>query len=71
MEEIKSVQDYIDLVELQKQKLGINNIQLSKLSQVNPSTINRILNGKTTPKLETVLKISRALNMTLKYDFLT
>lgn len=56
----------IDMLILQRQKQGLTQEELAKASNLTQSVIARLESKKTTPQLNTLLKITKALNCDLR-----
>lgn len=54
-------------IRLLRTKNRISQDKLSELAGINQQQISFIENGKACPKLETVIKIAEALNVTVNY----
>lgn len=54
-----------DNVRIQRTKLRMSQDKLSELTGINQQQISYIENGKACPKLETVIKLAEALNVTV------
>lgn len=53
-------------IEQEMIKQGLNQTNLSEITGLKPSNISRMLSGNQRPSLKTLLKITKALNKTLK-----
>ena len=65
MEIEKLKQNISDNIRIYRTKLRMSQDKLSELTGLNQQQISFIENGKSMPKLETVIKISEAFNVTV------
>ncbi len=59
------IKNISDNVRIQRTKQRMSQDKLSELTGINQQQISYIENGKACPKLETVIKIAEALNVTV------
>ena len=65
MDREKLIKNISDNVRLQRTKHRISQDKLSELTGINQQQISYIENGKACPKLETVIKIAEAMNISV------
>ncbi len=66
MEEIEEVSSIVSSIIRRRQELGISQRDLAKRCGIPQSSIARIETLKTTPKLNTLVKLMQALNLKLQ-----
>ena len=66
MEESEAESAIITAIIKQRNALGLSQRDLAQLCKLPQSSIARIESGKTTPRLDTILKIMKQLNLSLK-----
>lgn len=66
MEEIDELTAIVSAMIEKRNALGISQRELAQLCGLPPSSIARIESGKTTPKLDTLLKIMHPLGLKIK-----
>ena len=66
MEEIEEVSSLVSSIIRRRQELGISQRDLAKRCGIPQSSIARIETLKTTPKLNTLVKLMQALNLKLQ-----
>lgn len=66
MEAIEEIAAIVSSIINRRQELGVSQRALAKQCNIPQSSIARIETLKTTPKLDTLLKIMQALNLKLK-----
>lgn len=65
MEEIEEVASIVSSIIRRRQELGISQRDLAKRCGIPQSSVARIETLKTTPKLDTLIKLMQALNLKL------
>lgn len=66
MEEIEEVSNIVSSIIRRRQELGISQRTLAERCGIPQSSISRIETLKTTPKLDTLVKLMQALNLKLQ-----
>lgn len=66
MEEIEEISDIVSSIIRRRQKLGISQRALAERCSVPLSSVARIETFKTMPKLDTLIKLTRALDLKLQ-----
>ena len=66
MEEIKEVSDIVSSIIRRRRELGISQRALAEQCGIPQSSVARIETLKTTPKLDTLIKLMRALDLRLQ-----
>ena len=66
MEEIEEVSNIVSSIIRRRQELGISQRTLAERCGIPPSSIARIETLKTTPKLDTLVKLMQALDLKLQ-----
>lgn len=66
MEEIEEVTDIVSSIIRRRQELGISQRMLAERCGLPQSSVARIETLKTTPKLDTLVKLMQALNLKLQ-----
>lgn len=66
MEEIEEVSEIVSSIIRRRQELGISQRDLSARCGIPQSSVARIETLKTTPKLDTLIKLMQALNLKLQ-----
>ena len=66
MEEIEEVSDIVSSIIRRRQELGISQRTLAERCGIPQSSVARIKTLKTTPKLDTLVKLLQALNLKLQ-----
>lgn len=66
IEEIEEMSNIISSIINRRQELGVTQRELAKRCGIPQSSVARIETLKTTPKLDTLLKIMQALNLRFK-----
>lgn len=56
-----------DKIRLERGRCGLSMAGLAKAADIHLKTVERIENGKTVPRLQTLGRISKALNRELEY----
>jgi transcriptional regulator with XRE-family HTH domain len=65
LDEIDFVVDLLGTIAIQRQKLCLTQRQLAKKAGLKQSALARVLSGSVVPRIGTILKIARALNLKL------
>lgn len=71
IEEIENVRDIVSVMIRRRQELGMSQRVLAEKCGIPQSSIARIETFKTTPKLDTLVKLMQALNMKLQISAAT
>jgi probable addiction module antidote protein len=65
LDEMDFVVDLLGTIAIQRQKLGLTQRQLAEKAGMKQSALARVLTGSTVPRISTILKITKALNLKL------
>ncbi len=57
-----------DIVKFHRKKAGLSQLELAKLSGIGKTAVFDVEKGKETVRLDTLLKIFRVLNISMKFD---
>lgn len=68
MEEIEEISDIVSSIIRRRQKLGISQRALAERCGLPLSSVARIETFKTMPKLDTLIKLTRALDLKLQVE---
>lgn len=68
MEEIEEISDIVSSIIRRRQKLGISQRALTERCGLPLSSVARIETFKTMPKLDTLIKLTRALDLKLQVE---
>ena len=61
-------EEVIIKIKLRIKEIGITQIQLSKRMGIHQSQLNRMINSKTPPTMTNLIKLIKALGLTLKIE---
>lgn len=65
LDEIDFVVELTSAIENQRQKLGLTQRQVAERAGIRQSALHRVLSASVVPRIGTILKIARALNLKL------